>query len=71
MFDIQRSYIIDVKVLANKFKALQRLFHPDLFANRTEKEKMLSETWYFYSFVMHCYLKKYFVTHDKKKEFDM
>jgi molecular chaperone HscB len=45
LFDLPRSYNVDVKILANKFKALQRLFHPDLFANRTDKEKSLSETW--------------------------
>jgi molecular chaperone HscB len=45
LFDLPRYYNVDVKVLANKFKALQRLFHPDLFANRTDKEKSLSETW--------------------------
>jgi hypothetical protein len=46
LFDLPRSFDVDVKVLANKFKALQRLFHPDLFANRPDKEKGLSETWF-------------------------
>ena len=46
LYDFERSYEVDPKLLANKFKALQRLFHPDVFANRSEKEKMLSENWY-------------------------
>ena len=45
MFDMPRSYEMDVKLLAQKFKALQRLFHPDLFVKRADKEKALSETW--------------------------
>lgn len=32
VFNIDQSYDIDIKDLSDRFKALQRMFHPDIFA---------------------------------------
>jgi len=32
VFQLDQTYDIDNKVLSQRFKALQRMFHPDIFA---------------------------------------
>ncbi len=44
VFDIHQSYDIDIKDLSERFKALQKMFHPDIFAqvnNTSVKNKIV------------------------------
>ncbi|XP_071440081.1 iron-sulfur cluster co-chaperone protein HscB [Hetaerina americana] len=43
LFGVGQTYNVDLKVLHNSFRNLQRLLHPDLFSNKDEEEKKLSE----------------------------
>jgi hypothetical protein len=41
VFDIDQAYDIDIKDLSERFKALQRMFHPDIFTQvRTKNHKL-------------------------------
>ncbi len=42
LFDIQEKYFIDEKAVNEKYIALQKQFHPDNFASRTSKEKLMA-----------------------------
>jgi len=43
VFKLGNSYDLDVKQLSNEFKALQRVYHPDKFANKSLAERNKSE----------------------------
>ncbi len=42
LFDIETKYFIDKQVVNEKYIALQKQFHPDNFATRTAKEKLMA-----------------------------
>ncbi len=42
IFDLPIRYEIDAGLLAQRYRALQREFHPDKFATRSSREQMLS-----------------------------
>lgn len=42
IFELPVRYEIDTGVLAQRYRALQRAFHPDKFATRSSREQMLS-----------------------------
>lgn len=42
LFDIQATYFIDKEIINKKYIALQKQFHPDNFATRTAKEKLMA-----------------------------
>ncbi len=42
LFDIKAEYFIDEKAVNEKYIALQKQFHPDNFASRTAKEKLMA-----------------------------
>ncbi|XP_078051463.1 iron-sulfur cluster co-chaperone protein HscB-like protein, mitochondrial [Augochlora pura] len=43
LMDIPESYDVTLTQIQRKYKELQKLFHPDKFGTKTEKEKQLSE----------------------------
>ncbi len=42
LFDIPEQYFIDTQAANEKYIALQKQFHPDNFASRTAKEKLMA-----------------------------
>ncbi|MBS9781094.1 MAG: Fe-S protein assembly co-chaperone HscB [Gammaproteobacteria bacterium] len=42
LFDIETQYFIDKQAVNEKYIALQKQFHPDNFATRTAKEKLMA-----------------------------
>ncbi|KAL4096765.1 hypothetical protein QTP88_021655 [Uroleucon formosanum] len=44
LFNINVQYDIDTVQLTSNFRKLQNLMHPDRFSNKTEEEKLLSES---------------------------
>jgi len=45
LFGIERKFKMDLKKLAQKYKSMQRILHPDRFAQSTEEERNLSDVW--------------------------
>ncbi|VVC41581.1 Hypothetical protein CINCED_3A023264 [Cinara cedri] len=44
LFNIKEQYEIDARQLTSSFRKLQNLIHPDKFSNKTEEEKVRSES---------------------------
>lgn len=42
LFDLPSSFEVDLDVLREKYRDLQRVIHPDKFVNSSDREKMLS-----------------------------
>lgn len=45
LFDIEQSFNLDSKALSKKFKNMQKVLHPDKFAQKKESDRILSEMW--------------------------
>ena len=45
MFQLRREFDLDLTVLSERFRELQKSVHPDKFVNATETEKRVSMQW--------------------------
>lgn len=45
LMGMDKSFKVDLRKLSERYKELQRQLHPDRFANKSEEERNLSDTW--------------------------